>query len=721
MSHPWRSLAVSATCWSRALTWFATTLLCLGLAACGGGGGGGSTASGGSLNGNSGATNAGLFLIAGNVGGSGAVDATGVTARFANPTGITMDAPGNVYVADTVNHLIRQISATGVVTTLAGTSGQPGSINGRGAEARFNFPGGITSDSAGNLYVADTFNSTIRKISPAREVTTIAGTPRLTGSSDSSEGAPLFNFPTGIAADASGNLHVADTFNNTIRKIDAAGVVTTVAGKAGQFGSTDASGADARFNFPGGIAVDVSGNVYVADTINHLIRKISPAPANMVSTIAGAAGTSGFSDGSRTDARFNFPQGIAVDAAGNSFIADTSNSTVRKIDTVGNVSTLAGRTTLQDGKPVGVFGSDDGSGVAALFNQPFAIVTSANSLFIADTFNNTIRRIDPAGTVTTLAGMAGQFGSADGNGADARFNSPSGITADAVGNLYVADSDNKNTIRKISPAGVVTTIAGKSRQIIGGATALVNKPFGIVADAAGNLYLADSDDSTIRKISTTGAVTTLAGAAGLTGGADGTGAFARFNHPEGITIDTQGNLYVVDTSNDTIRKITPPGLVTTFAGKTVPVAGFADGTGSAAQFNAPSGIAADGAGNLFVADTANHMIRKIDASGIVATLAGTAGVPGSADGKGLAARFNSPIGITIDAAGNLYVADRDNHAVRKITPDSEVTTLAGTSGGRGIVLGDLPGGLDSPVGITLTGPNTLAITTGNSVLGLRLR
>ena len=695
---------LTTICWRRTLTVFSTIVLCIELAACGGGGGSGSPASNGSTGGNAGATKVGLFLIAGNIGGSGAVDAVGIAARFTNPTGITTDAASNVYVADTVSHTIRKISSTGVVTTLAGMTEQPGSADGTGVEARFNFPSGISTDGGGNLYIADTFNSTIRKIDTAGAVSTVAGTVAVTGSTDGLGAAAQFNFPSGITVDAAGNLYVADTLNNSIRKISPAGVVSTLAGMAGQFGIDDDTGAAARFNFPGGIIVDSAGTLYVADTVNHAIREVSAA--GIVTTLAGEKGLPGSADGLYPDVRFNLPQGITVDAAGNKYVADTSNSTIRMISPAGQVTKVAGRTELRNGQTVGLIGSDDGDVATALFNQPFGITRDASgNLYIADTFNHTIRKIDPAMTVTTLAGMAEQFGSTDGNGADARFKSPTGITADAAGNLYVADSDNKNTIRKINPAGVVTTIAGKANPSVGGAIGLVNEPFGIVADSAGNLYLADSDESTIRKISATGAVTTVAGSAGLTGSNDGTGSAARFNHPEGITIDTQGNLYVVDTSNHTVRKITPTGVVTTLA----------------AQFNAPSGIAADGAGNLFVADTANHTIRKIDGSGIVATLAGTAGVPGSADGKGLAARFHSPIGITIDATGNLYVADRDNHAVRKITPDSEVTTLAGTSGGRGIVLGDLPGGLDSPVGITLTGPNTLAITTGNSVLGLRVR
>jgi DNA-binding beta-propeller fold protein YncE len=267
--------------------------------------------------------------------------------------------------------------------------------------------------------------------------------------------------------------------------------------------------------------------------------------------------------------------------------------------------------------------------------------------------------------VSTLAGGEGGF--ADGIGSDARFLGPSGIAIDAAGNLYVADMGN-NRIRKITPAGEVSTLAGGEEGFAGGIGGdakfdwpfgIFDWPFGIASDAAGNLYVADTENHRIRKITPAGEVSTFAG--GEYGLADGVGGAAMFKRPFGIASDAAGNLYVADTENHRIRKITPAGEVSTLAGSEE---GFADGFGSDAKFDWPSGIASDAAGNLYVADTENHRIRKITPAGEVSTLAGSE--EGFADGVGSDARFYHPSGIAIDAAGNLYVADPWNHRIRKI-------------------------------------------------------
>ncbi len=594
-----------------------------------------------------------LALLAGNMAGAGFTDGSGAAARFNSTRGVATDNAGNVYVADTDNSTIRKITPAGVVTTLAGTAGVFGSADGTGAAARFNSPTGIATDSAGNVYVADNGNSTIRKITPAGVVSTLAGDASMpAGSTDGTAAAARFKHPSGVATDSAGNVYVADDFNSTIRKITPAGVVSTLAGTAGLSGSTDGTGAAARFNFPQGIATDSAGNVYVADTVNSTIRKITPA--GVVSTLAGTAGLSGSTDGTGAAASFSFPQGVATDNAGN--------------------------------------------------------------VYVADAFNSTIRKITPPGVVTTLAGMAGVFGSADGTGAAARFNSPTGVATDSAGNVYVADNVN-STIRKITPAAVVTTLAGKAG-VFGspdgtGAVASFNFPRGVATDSAGNVYVADTANSTIRKITPAGVVTTLAGAAGVFGSADGTGAAARFNSPFGVATDSAGNVYVADAFNSTIRKITPAGVVTTLAGA-AGVFGSADGTGAAASFNFPQGVATDSTGNVYVADTVNSTIRKITPAGVVTTLAGTAGVSGSADGTGAAARFNRSQGVATDGAGNVYVADTNNSIIRKITSAAVVSTIAGGAGEIGFTEGALPGVLAFPKAVAVSG-TSLYITLYNGV------
>jgi sugar lactone lactonase YvrE len=650
------------------------------------------------------------------------IDGPGAAARFKSPRGIATDGMGNIYIADSENHTIRKINSDGIVSTLAGLGGVSGSSDGTGTDARFYYPQGVALDSLGNVYVAESGNSTIRKITAAGVVSTIAGKPGSNGFADGVGTEARFSGPQGIAADAFGNLYVADGDNNAIRKITPAGVVSTLAGRAGSPGSADGVGADARFDWPVGIATDSAGNVYVADIDNSNIRKINAA--GIVSTLAGLAGVSGSDDGIGADARFYRPWGIATDRAGILYVAEDGNNTIRKITPAGLVSTLAGEA--------GLAGSDDGSGAEARFETPRGVAAdNAGNLYVADSGNDKIRKITPAVTVSTLAGKGksgeSRKGSADGIGEAAQFNSPGAVATDSLGNLYVADSGN-NIVRKISPSAIVSTLAGKAGEYGSadgvGEAARFSRLAGIATDSLGNLYVADIDNNTVRKITPSGIVSTLAGQAGSRGSADGAGPDARFDRPSGIAVDSAGNVYVGDTYNFKIRKISPAGVVSTVAGSGEP--GNRDGDGALASFGACSyvsigppyppalmcsgfGLATDEAGNVYVADSGNHTIRKITPTGTVSTLAGKAGSSGSADGVGPEARFNDPGALALDSAGNVYVADNGNCTVRKLGRTGAVQTIVGVVGRCGFIGGSLPGGL-APGGVAISGSSLYATT-----------
>lgn len=320
------------------------------------------------------------------------------------------------------------------------------------------------------------------------------------------------------------------------------------------------------------------------------------------------------------------------------------------------VTTIAGSGTI---------GSTNANGTAASFNYPEGVAVDASgNIYVADFNNHRIRKISPSGDVTTFAG-SGTAGAIDDTGTLARFNNPSGIVIDALGNFFVSDYSN-NKIRKITPTGVVTTVAGSGT--IGsndgqGISATFNAPYGLNIDTSGNIYVADTNNHKIRKIDTSGNVTTLAGT-GLSGSIDGDNTVARFKNPSALAIDAQGNVYVADYGNHKIRKITPTGDVSTLAGSGT--LGSADGTGTAASFYRPNGIAIDPNGYLYVADLYNNKIRKITPSGDVSTFAGT-GVAGYTDGDLSTAKFYRPIGITIDSNGDFYIGDTYNHRIRKIT------------------------------------------------------
>jgi len=699
------------------------------LAACGGGGGSGGGAAapaggtaipvmGGAVQGTalslaSASATPSVSTLAGSRPGA---DGTGAFANFSSPGSVVSDGT-NLYVADSNNNTIRQIViATGAVSTLAGQTGQWGSADGTGAAATFSYPAGITL-AGGNLYVSDMYNMKIRQIVIATGVTTtLAGSTSgcyWCGATDGTGTGATFYYPTGITTDGT-NLYVTDSNNRKIRQIViATGVVSTLAGNGG-YGATDGTGTAATFNWPTGITTD-GVNLYVADQNNQKIRQIVIS-SGVVSTLAGS-GNQGSADGTGAAATFYYPKDITTDGT-NLYVADSDNNKIRKIViATGVVSSFTGVADTQ-----GVYGAADGAGSSAMFSNPQGITLSGGNLYVADSGNNTIRQISIATqTVSTVAGAAA---GADGTGAAARLQYPGHTTTDGT-NLYVADTDDY-TIRKIVIAtGAVTTLAGKAGEwgfVDGtGADARFGYVTGITTDGT-SLYLTDADNYTIRKIViATGAVTTLAGS-GSWGSRDGTGAEALFAYPVGITTDGT-NLYVTDADNYNIRKIViATRVVTTLAGS-VNSWGSADGTGTAASFAYPTGITTDGT-NLYVTDADNNKIRKIAiATGVVTSFTGTADNwmnSGADDGAGSSATFSYPQGITTDGT-NLYVADSQNNKIRKVViatgEVSSVTGAANTYVSSGNTDGAATGAsFDYPYGITTDGTSLFVSDDNNSTI-----
>lgn len=655
----------------------------------------------------------GLWVLAGTLAGPGALDGVGPAAQFYFPSGAVTDGAGNLFVADAANNTIRKIVlATGEVTTIAGSLGVTGSDDGIGTSALFFSPQGVASDGAGNLYVADSVNSTIRKLVIATgEVTTIAGAAEVSAYKDGRGTAARFELPLSLAYDGAGNLFVAD-IDGTIRKVGlSTGDVTTVAGNAVTKGSQDGTGVGALFSGPQGVASDGAGNLYVADTGNHTIRKIV-VDTGVVTTLAGSPGAEGFDDGIGAAARFSYPHGLAVDGNGNLLVADFGSARIRKVVVAtATVTTLAGIN--------GYLGSRDGPGDLAEFTGPdYLACDGAGNLFVTDSSNHTVRKVVLATReVTTFAGLGSSAGSDDGMGRVAQFDYPMGLVSDNAGNLLVADSLGQ-TIRKVVVAtGAVSTLAGLadnggSRDGTG-ADARFSFPVALAYDGAGTLFVADESNHLIRKVVlATAVVTTVAGAADVAGSEDGIGTSAHFDTPSAVAVDGMGNLFVADKATNVIRRIAlASGTVTTLAGA-AGVAGSTDGPGGAARFNSPAGLACDSAGNLFVADTGNSTIRKIAiATATVTTLAGTAGITGGGDGTGATARFQTPAALATDGAGNLLVADAQDNTVRKVNVATGlVATVVGHSGRWETVPGPLPAYIAAPAGLAVLPSGDLAIT-----------
>jgi gliding motility-associated-like protein len=608
-------------------------------------------------------TPAGQVTVFAGSGVEGTADGLGTAASFYGPYGVATDAAGNVYVADFISGLIRKISPTGNVTTLAGSGGE------------FNSPTGLVVDAGGNVYVADNGNNRIRKITPAGVVTTF-----VQGQNDGNgTGAGLY-YPISITIDAAGNIYVVDDWvgNPRIRKITPAGAVSTFAG-GNSVGKVN--GYVSSFNGPSGLAADAAGNLYVADKSNNLIRKIpingyaisptllngliingsgaisgTPRAASPATTYTITAYNAAGSSSATLELTINATGPVALPAisyAGpQTYGTGAAITPLAPANTGGavppnfykQVSTLAGS---------GTGGTTDGTSTAAKFYYPSGTaLDAAGNIYVADTENHLIRKITPAGVTTTFAGKGGEF------------SRPTGLAVGADGSVYVTDMGS-HTIRKVSPGGVVSTLAGSGEAGYGdgaGTAAKFNEPRGITIDATGNLLVADGGNCRIRKITPAGQVSTLAGS-GDYSYQDGNGTGASFFYPIALTVGAGGNIYVADTYNYRIRRVTPAGQVSTLAGSGV--AGKADGTGAAASFNLPGGITADAAGNLYVADTDNNLIRMVTLAGKVTTMAGS-GTAGKVNGIGTTASFSHPAGLAAGADGNLYIADTPNNLIRKV-------------------------------------------------------
>jgi sugar lactone lactonase YvrE len=631
-----------------------------------------------------------LDIVAGQPGGPGWVNGTLAAAHFSDPWAIASDGHEHLYVAE--GFTVRTIDvAAGQVTTLAGVYNQPGGTDGVGAQASLNLPSGLAFD-AGQLYVADTENHLLRRIDvQSGSVTTIAGSSG-PGAVDGTASDASFREPEGLALDGARNLYIADTDNNTIRMLSrASGAVTTVAGTAGMAGAADGVGAAALFNKPRALTIDTSGNLYVADSSNNSVRKIATDTASVstlvtfdstpqglavdggdllvslydtrvvrvaadgtTTTVAGAAGVQGFIDGAGGDARFGSPAGLLNDGAGTLYVADNRNAAIRAIALNGPVvSTYAG---------VQSSGSSDGRSTQARFFAPKGLATDGSTIYVADTSNDAIRKISLAtGEVTTLTGTIGQAGLFDGALADARFNQPQALALDvAAQKLYVADTLNRS-IRVVD----------------------------LGADSVATLTYSPTAGSTLRG----------------------------FDAPSGLVLE-QGQLFVTDYTDDVVVAIDlKRSQISTLAGQYGVPAGT-DGVGSQAGFYGPLGIASDGRGNLYVADSFNHTIRKIEiVTAAVSTLAGEAGVRGRSDGIGAAAHFSSPNGVTANGSGDLFVTDLLNNTVRHIdTSSGAVTTVIGTASATGVLLGPLPAQLTQPSALELTPSGTLLVVSENAVL-----
>jgi uncharacterized protein (TIGR03437 family) len=596
-----------------------------------------------------------------------------VNAQLNTPQGIAFDPNGSIYIADSRNNRVRRVSPLGIMTTFAGDGtispgGGPSAYGdgGPATSAQLHLPMGVAVDKSGNVYIADSGDNTIREVTTDGNIATIAGDsfPSYQGDAGLAIKAELHG-PEDVAVDSSGNIYIADTQNAYIRKVTSDGNINYIAGD-GSIGFTGDGGyaTSAGLIAPFALAVDSSGNVYFAENGDNRIRKIDAKSLN-ISTVVGN-GTPGFSgDGSDpTKAQLNSPTGLAVDSAGNLYIADSLNRRIRKVASGGSISTFAGNGTFS-------YSGDGGPAVQAQLNTPQGVaVDAAGNWYIADTLNNAVRKVSLNGTISNYAGNGAAGSSGDGSAAtSAQLNAPQGLAVDAAGNLFIADTMNAK-VRKVSASGTITTVVGSGTPGFGGdggaaASAQLNLPVGVAVDSSGNLYIADFGNSRVRKVSTNNTIATVAGngSAGYSGDG-GPAAKAQLNGPQAVAVDAAGNLYIADTGNNAIREVTAAGLISTVAGNGI--AGYSGdgGPATSAQVGNPVGVAVDGVGNIFTVDASNR-VRQVYPNGSIATIAGNGSRGYTGDGgPATQAQLNAPSAIALGKNGNLYVADMANNAVR---------------------------------------------------------
>jgi trimeric autotransporter adhesin len=596
-----------------------------------------------------------------------------VGASLANPQGLAFDSAGNLFIVDAGNNRIRKVTPAGIITTVAGGgNGGDGSL---ATQAGLSGPAGVVLDKSGNLYMVDYGDNRVRMVSASTGIiSTIAGTGALGFSGD---GGPAINAtfvnPNSIAIDASGNLYIGDTYSGRIRKFFPGGIITTVAGGGSSLGDNGPA-TQAQLNVPLGVAVDASGNLYIADSLNERVRRVGVN--GIITTIAGT-GQAGFSGdgGPATAALFSNPVGVALDASGNVYVADLDNNRIRRVVQGGPVTTIAGTTTsVGDGGP---------STQARLVYPRGAAVDSSGNLYIADSLANRVRKVTPSGIITTLAGT-GQTGSGgdNGPGALAVLNNPTAVAVDPGGNVYIGDSNN-NVIRRVNTStGIITLFAGNYNCCYSGTgtggdggpatAATLWGVGGIAVDGAGNVYIAtgvanggtsglltgpNGGGEAVRRITTDGIIHPWAGGTQAGPGFSGDGGpplQAVFSGPMNIAVGSDGSLYIADGGNNRVRKVDPAGATINTVAGSGQYGSVGDGVAAtSAPIDSPTSVALDAAGNLYIGNNYGS-VWKVTSGGIIGPYAGI-GQPGfSGDGgPATAASIGLASGLAVDS-GNKH-------------------------------------------------------------------
>jgi sugar lactone lactonase YvrE len=630
------------------------------------------------------------------VAGGGSVNNVPATSSPLKPFGVVSDAAGNLFICEVGKHRVRKVDTNGIITTIAGNGTTTFSGDGGPAtSAGLSYPESVAVDPAGNLFIADTLNERIRKVDSRGIITTVAGsgqpwTPGFSGDNGPATSARLAS-PREVVVDPAGNLFINDAGNARIRKVDTNGIITTVAGNGTRAFSGDNGPATNAGMDPGAPAVDGAGNIFIADVSNQRLRKVDSN--GIITTVAGN-GIRAFSgdNGPATNASLSYPEGVAVDPAGNLFVADSGNARIRKIaHRTKIITTVAG-----DGN---VSYSGDGGPATHAGMEPIDVALDGyGDLLLVDSLSYRVRKVDHRSQIiTTVAGNGDPSGDT-GPATSASLESPMGVAVDGAGNLFIADTLD-STIRKVDANGIITTIAGTS----------MDDPFGVAVDSAGNLFIADPGFFRIFKVDTKGNFTTVAGnGPGGFSGDGGPATSAQLNHPDAVAVDRAGNLFIADTLNGRVRKVDTSGIITTVAGNGTDGSSGDGGPATSASLT-PSDVALDGRGNLYIADSFNNRVRKVDPGGVIETVVGSGDPAFSGDGGPATSAGVNPSGVRVDNAGNLFIADSGNNRIRKVDTTGIISTVAGDG------VAGFSGDGSSPTSASLHFPSGLAVDSAGNI------